>query len=409
MSFGRLRFTTQLTILVITATLISLSLVVTVLLSQAQVIVEDAIVARGERLLETTARQLASPVWRKNKIDTYAVIAPMPRADSIHRVALYDEHAAFVIHAGVDEQTASTGGDEQLVRTAIRENRNVQRRGADSITLVGPIQGPVRPIGAVAMSMSTDDIRRQLSALRSVALLVGLALSGAMALVAWGIARYTVSPIHALMRAAAAFGRGDLTAPVDVQRGGELGMLAQEFRRMAQDLLASRQRVEEQNQVLEQHVAERTATLQQALDELREAVAVRESLAATVRELSSPVVPVLEGILVMPLIGVIDSARASVLVSSMLHAIEQHRAVYVIIDVTGVPIVDTQVARVLLEAAAAARFLGTSAILSGLRPELAQTIVGLGLDLSQLQTRADLRSALTYAMGQGRNARTTVG
>lgn len=178
---------------------------------------------------------------------------------------------------------------------------------------------------------------------------------------------------------------------------------------MAQDLLASRQQIEEQNQVLEQHVAERTAKLQQALDELREAVAVREGLAATVRELSSPVVPVLEGVLVMPLIGVIDSRRASLLVSSMLHAIEQNRATYVIIDVTGVPIVDTQVARVLLEAATAARLLGASAILCGLRPELAQTIVGLGLNLSQLETHVDLRSALTYAMGQRRNVRAAVG
>ena len=118
MILGRLRFTTQLTILVIIATLISLSLVVAILVSQAQVIVENAIIARGERLLETTSRQLASPVWRKNKIDTYAVIAPMPHPESIRSVALYDEKAAFVIHAVAEGQTASSGGDEELARAA---------------------------------------------------------------------------------------------------------------------------------------------------------------------------------------------------------------------------------------------------------------------------------------------------
>jgi rsbT co-antagonist protein RsbR len=69
-------------------------------------------------------------------------------------------------------------------------------------------------------------------------------------------------------------------------------------------------------------------------------------------------------------------------------------------DVTGVPIVDTQTARVLLDAANAARMLGAQTVLVGLRPELAQTIVGLGLDLSGLTTRADLQSGVSYAMEQ---------
>ena len=112
--------------------------------------------------------------------------------------------------------------------------------------------------------------------------------------------------------------------------------------------------------------------------------------------------PVLEGILVMPLVGAITGERANLLISSLLHAIEQHRADFVIMDVTGVPIVDTQVAKALLQAADAARLLGTQTILAGLRPELAQTIVGLGLDLSALVAQADLRSGVVYAMRQRR-------
>jgi rsbT co-antagonist protein RsbR len=121
--------------------------------------------------------------------------------------------------------------------------------------------------------------------------------------------------------------------------------------------------------------------------------------------LSSPVVPLLEGILVMPLVGVIDTERAALLLSTLLTATERHRASMVIVDVTGVPIVDTQVARVLLEAASAIRLLGAQTVLVGLRPELAQTIVGLGLDLTSLVTRADLQSAVSYALQQGQHRR----
>jgi rsbT co-antagonist protein RsbR len=110
------------------------------------------------------------------------------------------------------------------------------------------------------------------------------------------------------------------------------------------------------------------------------------------------VLPVMRGVLVMPLIGVIDSERAARLTHAVLAAIERHRAGIVILDVTGVPLVDTQVARTLLQVAAAARLLGTQTVLVGLRPELAQTIVGLGLSLGDLITRADLQSGITYAL-----------
>jgi anti-anti-sigma factor len=163
-------------------------------------------------------------------------------------------------------------------------------------------------------------------------------------------------------------------------------------------------RLQQNLQSLEQRVAERTAELEQALDtreqtlnELRESISVREALEQTIQGLSSPVLPVLEGVLVMPLIGLIDSRRAALLMRSLLNAIEQHRATIVLLDVTGVPLVDTQVARVLLQAADATRLLGAEPILVGIRPELAQTIVGLGLDLSSLTTQADLQSSIRYA------------
>jgi anti-anti-sigma factor len=150
-------------------------------------------------------------------------------------------------------------------------------------------------------------------------------------------------------------------------------------------------------QSLETRVVERTAELEQTLHELRETIHDRDQLITTVNELSSPVVPVLTGILVMPLIGVIDSRRAAIITNTVASEVARQRAHAVIIDMTGVPIVDTEVAQVLIQAAQTVRLLGAQSVLVGLRPELVQTIVGLGLDLSSLITCADLQSGVLHA------------
>jgi anti-anti-sigma regulatory factor/HAMP domain-containing protein len=219
-----------------------------------------------------------------------------------------------------------------------------------------------------------------------IALLIGLFVATRLA-----------DPITALTQIAARITGGDLDQRADIRQRNEIGVLAAGFNSMTAQL--------QQNvQGLELRVAERTADLQQALNtqevtlkDLREAISARQTLEKTIQELSSPVLPVLDGVLVMPLIGVIDSERAALLVTALLGAIEQHSARIVLLDVTGVPLVDTQVARVLLQAADAARLLGAEPILVGIRPELAQTIVGLGLNLSSLRTQSDLQSGIRYA------------
>jgi anti-anti-sigma factor len=205
-------------------------------------------------------------------------------------------------------------------------------------------------------------------------------------------------PIIALTRVAVQITEGAVDVRADTRQQNEIGVLAAGFNTMTdtlQQTLAG----------LEQRVAERTETLQQALCEreqtlleLKEALHTRDLLSRTVRELSSPVLPVHDDVLVMPLIGVIDSERAALLTQSLLQAIEQHQARIVLIDVTGVPLVDTHVAAVLLQAAAATKLLGVQAMLVGIRPEVAQAIVGLGVDLSILITHADLQSGISYAL-----------
>jgi rsbT co-antagonist protein RsbR len=235
-------------------------------------------------------------------------------------------------------------------------------------------------------------------ALISAALSFGLVLL-CIPLVFTFIRRTVVRPITSLESAATAVADGCVDQVVAVTSADELGRLQQAFNQMVASLARGRAQIDEQQRLLEKRVAERTADLQRTLADLQQATDERTQLQETVRELASPVVPVMDGIVVMPLIGVIDSARAAGLTHTLLTAIEQHRATTVIMDVTGVPIIDTQVAQVLLQTAAASRLIGARTILVGMRPELAQTIVGLGLDLSQLITRADLQSGVRYAMG----------
>jgi rsbT co-antagonist protein RsbR len=192
---------------------------------------------------------------------------------------------------------------------------------------------------------------------------------------------------------------GQLHEPVPVESNDELGTLARSFNQMVVHLQSAQNHIREQQQIL----AVRNGELEQTLSELQIAAAEQSQLRAEINRLSMPVVRVEEGVLVLPLIGTIDSERGSVLLDNLLRAVEQERARHVIIDVTGVPVVDTAVAQNLLQAAAAVNLLGAQAILVGIRPELAQTLVALGVDLGHLTTRADLAGGLAYV----RSRRTT--
>jgi anti-anti-sigma factor len=115
---------------------------------------------------------------------------------------------------------------------------------------------------------------------------------------------------------------------------------------------------------------------------------------------SAPVVPIFAGILVMPLMGALDSLRAQNVMSAALEEATNHAATTLILDITGVPVVDTMVANYLLQAIQALRLVGTETILVGISPEIAQTMVQLGLRLENITTRADLQSGLQVALKQ---------
>jgi anti-anti-sigma factor len=126
----------------------------------------------------------------------------------------------------------------------------------------------------------------------------------------------------------------------------------------------------------------------------KEVIATQQSL---IRELSTPIIPVSEAILVVPLIGAIDSARASQITTSVLETVSQQATQVLILDITGVSVVDTSVINHLLQTARAAQMLGAIVLLVGIAPEVAQTIVQLGADLSRIVTRSTLQAGLEYA------------
>ncbi len=114
--------------------------------------------------------------------------------------------------------------------------------------------------------------------------------------------------------------------------------------------------------------------------------------------MATPVIKLWDGIVAVPLIGTLDSARSQVVMESLLEAVVEQRARFAILDITGVPTVDSLVAQHLMKTVAATRLMGAECVVSGIRPAIAQTIVHLGLDLGTVLTRASLADALAYAL-----------
>jgi PAS domain S-box-containing protein len=134
-----------------------------------------------------------------------------------------------------------------------------------------------------------------------------------------------------------------------------------------------------------------------------ERLALKEQVIAAqqtaLRELSTPLLPIAEGVLAMPLVGTIDSARAREILETLLQGITERRAHTAILDVTGIRLMDMEVANALVSAARAARLLGARVVLTGISPEVAQALVEVGADLSDITTLGTLASGIAFALG----------
>ncbi|WP_437736126.1 response regulator [Sorangium sp. So ce1335] len=234
----------------------------------------------------------------------------------------------------------------------------------------------------------------------------------------------------------------------------KLRKLTKSLAAQVEERLAAESALQRLTQELEQRVAERTAELERALAGLRQAQAEQAEMAAALRrsnerletevarqteelrrtnerleqelveraraeearaalqaeiiqaqnarlaELSTPLIPITDHIMVMPLIGTIDCTRAQQALEAALSGVHANRARVVIIDVTGVTVLDSEVASTLMSTATALRLLGARTVITGIRAELAQTLIDLGIDLGAVVTKGTLKSGIGYALRQ---------
>ncbi|XXX76991.1 PAS domain-containing protein [Sorangium sp. So ce134] len=135
-----------------------------------------------------------------------------------------------------------------------------------------------------------------------------------------------------------------------------------------------------------------------AEEELRSRLRQIEKQQEVIRNLSTPIIEVWSGVLTLPMVGIVDSVRTADVMDSVLQRIVEQQARFAILDLTGVEVVDTRVASHLIELVTAIRLLGAEGIVAGIKPNVAQTMVALGLDLSQIVTQRNLRAALSYCI-----------
>jgi anti-anti-sigma regulatory factor/HAMP domain-containing protein len=208
------------------------------------------------------------------------------------------------------------------------------------------------------------------------------------------VTRSIAEPLGNLAETATQIAAGDLERTVEIEREDEIGALAQAFNSMTMRL-----------RELISNLEQRLATEQEQRQTL-------EAQQKVIQQLSTPVIPVMERVIVMPLIGSVDSMRARDITRSLLAGISQHRAKVIILDVTGVPIVDSGVANYLNKTIQAARLKGAHTIVTGISDAVAETIVDLGIDWGEITTLSDLQTGLIAALATlglrvGRNATTT--
>jgi rsbT co-antagonist protein RsbR len=273
----------------------------------------------------------------------------------------------------------------------IRQQRNtlLNVQGGQLKSLTDAIAGAALD----RLTNATRELERQgeqTEQLTIVAFILTLLVAAAFS---WLLPRTMTKPLLQLVDATRRLNQGDYGVVVTTRDGSEIGQLAVSFNQMSTALSHEREQVLRQQAALTKQNQE----LEQTLAELQVATAAREQMAVTVRTLSVPVLPILEQVLLIPLVGEIDTERARIVLERLLDGITTGRARIAIIDITGVPLVDASLVDWLMHATSAARLMGARCILVGIGPEVAQALVASGANLTNLTTRADLRSAVEYA------------
>lgn len=304
--------------------------------------------------------------------------------------------------AGTDEDLAGAPSvDQGLLQRALDGERiEVNAPGAEGEpqrVRYAPLDQGLQVDLVYSLALSSTEIQayrmRTLQQSVGAMVLVGLATAG---LLIFFIRGGIVRPLQRLGQAVEKLGAGELEVDIGPRGRDEIGRLTSSFSTMAQQLRQSFASLEVRNQMLEREIAERKR-VEESRAQMQSAVAQAHAM---ILEMATPIIPINDQTLVMPLIGAMDSQRAHQTMATLVQGIEVSHARVAILDITGVPVVDTHVAKVLLDVAQAARLLGTRLILTGIRPEVAQSIVGLGVNLDSIETYATLQQAIAATQRQ---------
>jgi anti-anti-sigma regulatory factor/HAMP domain-containing protein len=386
---------------------IILAISTAVSINQTQASLADDLLKRGESQALVLASAANAYVAEGNTSQLTVIAAVTTSQHEIQYIAFYDAQNALL--ASAVAPTASAG-----IRTSFIELRNEVEKtsarafnwSADYLDIVVPMTWIGQRIGYIGLRIDTGGLvraRAQAVTQGAVnALILIFLLNLALGLF---LQQLIIRPLQRLSTTAEQISQGVSAAVPGQQRRDELGLLARSFAQMVAALQSREQQLQEQivavnelNTALDSKVVERTA-------QLHNLVAGQEQLLNQIHEMSIPVVPVLEGVIVVPLIGVLDNSRADRMMQNVLAGVEQQHADMAILDITGVPVVDTQVAHAIIQVTQATQLLGTKTVLVGIRPEVASTLVLLGVDLREVQTFATLQEALRTALQEraGRN------
>lgn len=212
----------------------------------------------------------------------------------------------------------------------------------------------------------------------SIYLVVGLGLLAFVVGVVWSGILLTrlLRPIEALHVTSSKLAAGDFTARVPVARNDELGRLATAFNTMAE------------------LIQERTGALEGHNTQLLEANERQRQLLETIKQLSTPLLPLTDDVVVLPIVGHVDSSRAQDIMTTLLRGVAERRARIAILDISGIVTVDTHVMALLLQPVQAVRLLGADVLLAGISAQMAQVIVEQGVQLGDLRTYQNLQMAL---------------
>lgn len=319
----------------------------------------------------------------------------------------YLEHARELDAAVAEAGSFASSCSEAINATAAANDRlvemelhsfdlvNASREGEARSLLLSPTYEEQKRIYREGMEQFIASCREHADAAlsRDRDLAAGiLAVTYGLLLLSLGVAlrllrRGVVRPLYTLAAASGTLATDAGEARVLVTSDDAVGALQSAFNEMAAQLGAQRVSLRQQNAELEAKQAE-----------LEEYIGRQARLLHTIQELSTPVLPLMDGVLVLPLVGTVDEDRAAALTQALLHSVTPYDAHTAILDVTGISAMNASVMRLLLAAVKAARLMGTRVVLSGLTPAMASIIVREDIDVLELETMASLRDALATVL-----------